>query len=103
MGTNGETAESIRSLIRIDSRYKEALLAFVARQPSERIWIADSMRFRELVLEEFEQIVKSQEHAERIATADAEAARRAALVRPLRPLLEVLVVPAGSPIMTGGA
>jgi hypothetical protein len=51
------------------------------------------MRFRKLVLEEFDQLGSKQENAERIATAETAATQRAKAEVPVLPLLQELVVP----------
>jgi hypothetical protein len=58
IGRNGETAESIRDLILVDRDSLKALLAFLEIEPKEFRWVMESLRFRDLVLEKFNQLTK---------------------------------------------
>jgi hypothetical protein len=89
---NRETVRSVRELILVPQKEREALFAFAKENPMEGGRILGAMRFRAMVLDAFESLVQSAEHVERIAAAEAEAAQRAALEAPALPLLHELVV-----------
>jgi hypothetical protein len=92
VGQQGETVRSIRAQISIPPSAAREMFAFVEAYPAEGRWMLAAIEFRNRVMREFDALVESGEHAERIAEAEAEAARRAALIRPVLPLLPVRVV-----------
>jgi hypothetical protein len=94
VGKTGETVQTIRDLILIDQRLEKILQTFVKSSPYETMWVLRAIQFRRLVLEEFNRLAKKKEHGERIAAAEAQAARRAAAEIPAPPLLHELVVTA---------
>ncbi len=89
---NRETVSSLRALISVPQKEREALIAFVRKNPAEGDRILGALRFRHMVLYEFDSLVRSAANAERIAAAEAEAAERAAAEIPDLPVLHELVV-----------
>jgi hypothetical protein len=57
IGRNGETADSMRELIRVDQESRKTLMDFAAAQPAESVWVLRTLEFRERVLREFERLV----------------------------------------------
>lgn len=92
VGQQGETARTIRDQIYIPPSIARDLFAYVERHPDDAHWVLGAMEFRNRVLREFDVLTSAAEHAERIAAAEAEAARRAASAIPVRPLLHELVI-----------
>ena len=92
VGQQGETARSIRDHICIAPHIARDLFAFIERHPADAQWVLGAMEFRNLVLREFDTLTNFTEHAERIAAAEEEAARRAAAEIPVFPVLHELVV-----------
>ena len=92
VGQQGETAGSIREQIYIPPHIARDLFAFVERHPDDTQWVLGAMEFRNRVLREFDKIVGATEHADRIAAAEAETARRTAAEVQALPLLHELVV-----------
>jgi hypothetical protein len=56
IGRNGETVDSVRELILVDEESLKSLLAFLAAEPKEFRWVMEALRFRDLVLEQFDQL-----------------------------------------------
>jgi hypothetical protein len=94
VGQQGQTARSIRGQIYIPPNAAREMFAFIEGHPDEGRWMLAAIEFRNRVLREFDALAESGEHADRIAEAEAEATRRTALVRPILPVLEELVVSA---------
>jgi hypothetical protein len=94
VGQQGQTARSIRDQIYIPPNVAREMFAFIEGHPDEGRWMLVAIEFRNRVLREFDALAESGEHADRIAEAEAEAARRASLVRPILPVLEELIVSA---------
>jgi hypothetical protein len=92
VGQQGETARSIRDQIYIAPHIARDLFRFVEDHPDEGRWVLGAIEFRNRVLREFDALTRSAEHAERIAAAEEEAARRVAAEIPVLPLLHELVV-----------
>jgi hypothetical protein len=91
IGRQGQTFRRIREQICIPSDAAREMFAFVEDYPDEACWILAAIEFRNHVLREFDKLGESLEHAQRIAEAEAEAARSAAETTVL-PLLHELVV-----------
>ena len=96
VGQQGQTASSIREQICIPPHAAREMFAFVEDHPDEAPWMLAAVQFRNFVLREFDRITSAAKYAERIAAAEAEAARRAAAEIPVLPLLHELVRPMGS-------
>ncbi len=61
VGKNGETVGSVRDLIGIDGRLERRLLAFIEWNRLDAPWVSGAMRYRALVLEEFNRLAKNAE------------------------------------------
>ena len=57
LGRNGETVESIRSLIAVPPEIEDALTLYARRNPEDAFGIERVIRFRRRVAEEFERLV----------------------------------------------
>jgi len=87
-----ESLESIRELIRVPHEDRERLDAFILANPVHSWWVLETLRFRTLVLEEFDQLATRPEYVERIARAEEDHRRHVAAEIPMVPLLQELVV-----------
>jgi hypothetical protein len=47
IGRNGETADSMRELIRVDQESRKTLMDFAAAQPAESVWVLRTLEFRD--------------------------------------------------------
>jgi len=92
VGQHGQTVRSVREHIIIPPHTARDLFRFIEEHPAEGAWVFGAIEFRNRVLREFDVLTSAAEHAERIAAAEAEAARRAAAEVPALPLLHDLVV-----------
>lgn len=57
VGHDGNTVEALRVLIAVPPKIERALQAFAKANPHEAHWIESSLKFRQVVLEEFERLV----------------------------------------------
>jgi hypothetical protein len=56
MRRKNEPLESVRELISIDQDQFDALLEFTKANPNEAYWVLAAIRYRELVLQEFDRL-----------------------------------------------
>lgn len=83
----GDTVTSLLQLIRVSQADECKLLDFARQANGDAEFVTSALQFRQLVLEEFGRLSRKPEYAERIATAEREAAQRESARLPFLPNL----------------